>query len=539
MLRTQSASPVAAAFTDQAWAKEHAEAKALAQENGMRFAVAEELFDVAEPSLFSGVSRRFLDTQRVLPIFRRERRVIAATTVTGVQWPELATSFGVESIEPWIVTPTDFRRLRMALSLGQVGAKQAKEPAVRAGDLLEAGERGHPQIVALFEEILLDAIGERASDVHLEQYGSRIRVRLRIDGDLRDIHHFQLSAEQCRGIVNIIKVRAGLNIAECRVPQGGRFTVSAGEQSFDVRVQTQPSHHGEHVVMRLLPHSVELLTIDRLGFPEPLARAYRRLLQAPSGLLIVAGPTGCGKSTTLYAGLQFLAADASRKVITIEDPIEYTVANVQQTQVHVEVGFGFANAMRAFVRQDPDVILIGEVRDQETALETIRASQTGHLVLTTLHAGEAVDTLQRLFDLGMHPNSSASELLGVISQRLARRICGGCRYPAVPDPALVREVFPSGPPPDLSCFTGRGCHQCGWHGVFGRVAVLEYLPSSPALRRGISHQLPLDELRALAVAEGLSVLREHALELVRQGVISLDELPFLMSPERLRPEQHP
>jgi type IV pilus assembly protein PilB len=249
------------------------------------------------------------------------------------------------------------------------------------------------------------------------------------------------------------------------------------------------------------------------------------------------GPTGSGKSTTLYAGLQALAKDATRKVLSIEDPIEYAVAGVQQTQTRPEVGFHFAQAMRAFVREDPDVILVGEIRDGETALEAIRASQTGHVVLSTLHCNDSTDAVQRLVDLGMHPNSIGSELLAVVAQRLAKRICESCRVETSADKELLRELFPAGSPPDLRCFTGRGCGRCGGHGTHGRIAVIEWLRASSAIRRAISRRLPVDELRDAALGAGLVTMRRSALELVRGGVISLGELRWVLSADRMAPER--
>jgi type IV pilus assembly protein PilB len=367
-------------------------------------------------------------------------------------------------------------------------------------------------------------------------YGNDVRVRLRVDGDLHDTLGFLPSASQLLSLVNVIKVRAGLDIAERRVPQGGRFTTRTGGHVYDVRVQTQPALYGEHVVLRLLSQDSKLLTIGELGFPPAQARAYRRLLRSPAGLTLVVGPTGSGKSTTLYAGLQVLARDPSRKVITVEDPIEYAIPWVQQTQVRPEVGFGFAHAMRAFVREDPDVILLGEIRDGETALEALRASQTGHLVLSTLHCNDAVDAVQRLIDLGMHPSSIASELAAVFAQRLAKRICEGCRAPAEPDSELLEEVFPDGPPPGLKVFRGLGCAHCNGIGTFGRVAVVEHLAGSWLLRRAIIQRHPVDELRATALAQGLLPMRDQALALVTAGVIAFEELRDLLPTERLAPE---
>jgi type IV pilus assembly protein PilB len=291
--------------------------------------------------------------------------------------------------------------------------------------------------------------------------------------------------------------------------------------------------HGEHAVIRLLPQDTGVLTIEELGLPRPIAAAYERLLDSPAGLVLVVGPTGSGKSTTLYAGLQVLARDRTRKVITVEDPIEYALDGVQQTQVNPAVGFGFAGAMRAFVRQDPDVILVGEIRDGETALEALRASQTGHLVLSTLHCNDTVDAVQRLLDLGMHPNSIASELIAVFSQRLAKRICPHCRVPASPDPARLAEVYGDAPPEGAAFFRGEGCVRCGGLGTHGRIAVVEHLPVGPDMRRAIAHRLPLDELRQVARASGLAPLRSQALALVHAGKITFESLPEMLTPEML------
>ncbi len=217
-----------------------------------------------------------------------------------------------------------------------------------------------------------------------------------------------MSAREIRGVINVIKLRAELNIAEHRLPpQGGRSRLQLGDTSYDLRIQTQPSLHGENAIIRLLPQTGRAMTIAELGgMSSAIGSRYQRLLDNPAGLVLVVGPTGSGKSTTLYAGLQTLADDSRRKVITVEDPIEYSIDNIQQSRVRSEIGFSFADAMRAFVREDPDVILVGEIRDQETALEAIRASQTGHVVLSTLHCNDAVDSLQRLYDLAFIPTPS-------------------------------------------------------------------------------------------------------------------------------------
>lgn len=512
--------------------------RALASMHGLPFKGSEELLSLIDPSLSAAVPDRFQEYHQVLPIAVTGDRLLVATSDPRVQVPELASALNAKHVDHVVVTATDLHRLRFAIELQQTGSPARLKPVLRqAEDLLTTDPVATEAAQRLLDELLLDAVAERASDIHLESYRGRSRVRIRVDGDLRDLGHYNLAEMQRLGLINVIKVRAGLDIAEHRLPQGGRFVTRSGKQVFDIRTQTQPCLHGEHVVMRLLPQDTTLVGIDELGFPPQIAKIYRRLLDSPGGLILVVGPTGSGKSTTLYAGLQVLAADQSRKVITVEDPIEYALDGIQQTQVRPEIGFEFATAMRAFVREDPDVILVGEVRDGETALEALRASQTGHLVLTTLHCNDTVDAVQRLIDLGMHPNSIASELLAVFSQRLARRICEQCRTEATPPADLVNEVFPAGIPEGLKFFKGRGCDHCRGTGCYGRIAAIEYLPASPELRLAIAHRATVDELREHALRAGLLPLRDHALMLVREGIIPLEELKMMLPPERLAPER--
>jgi len=505
-----------------------------AAERGVKLESAEELFARVDPRLSRSLPRVYQNRRRVVPIARDAGTLLVVSCDPDAQVLELANALDTTRVELRLVTPTDFRRLQWAIDLGQLPAANSSLRArLRGSDLLSHDVRMEPQHLGLLDALLADAAGERASDLHLERYGSRVRVRLRVDGDLHDIDHYRLRVEQLAGIVNALKVRAGLDIAESRAPQGGRCSLRIGGRIFDLRVQTQPSLHGEHVIVRFLPQDRELFSVEVLGFSRELSTRFVRTLQSPSGLVLVAGPTGSGKSTTLYAGLQQLARRRTRKVISVEDPIEYAIEDVQQTQVNPAVGFDFAQAMRFFVRQDPDVILVGEIRDPETALEALRASQTGHLVLSTIHANDAVDAVQRLFDLGQHPNSIAAELLAVFAQRLAKRICVACRAPDEPDAALLREIFPHGAPPEFRSYRGRGCERCRGRGSYGRIAVGELLPSSRELRLAISHHAALDELRAIAQASGLIGLRASALAWVEAGTIALEALPGLFSQELL------
>lgn len=507
--------------------------RAIAIHCGLELAEAENLYGAIDAQLLRSVPRRYQERKRVLPVSRHEGTLWVVSCDPDARVVDLVDALACERVVLRLVTPTDFRRLLWAADLGQLAGGAIGPHATEGRDLLATDVRLQPECVGLLDAILADAVGERASDVHLECYSDTVRVRLRVDGDLSDVSHYHLSREQLAGIVNVVKVRARLDIAERRVPQGGRSTARIGGRQFDLRVQTQPTLRGEYVVVRLLPQDRDLYSLDTLGFSPAVIASYRRCLKSPSGLVLVVGPTGCGKSTTLYAALQLLARDPTRKVITVEDPIEYAIEGVVQTQTDARIGSTFAQAVRTFVRQDPDVILVGEIRDSETALEALRASQTGHLVLSTVHSNDAVDAVQRLYDLGMHPNSIAAELLAVFAQRLAKRVCRTCRVPATPEPELLKEVFGASAPADFTCQSAPGCDACRGRGHLGRIAVGEFLPTSRDLRIAIAHHLALDELRATASGAGLCSMRDHALELVREGTIDFRELRSLFSQEML------
>ncbi len=512
--------------------------RALAAQKGVKFGTLDSLVHHVDLRAVRAVPRSFLEHNRFLPVSRKEGRLTVATCDSEPNLVDLGKAIEHDDVEICLVTPTDFRRLWSSVDLMLSGRssnivleEDAKSPekdlsAVQSGD-----DESH--LVHLFEMLLLEAIGERASDIHVERYGERVRVRIRVDGDLRDMNRFRLTPQEQQGMLNVLKIRTGMDIAEHRLPQAGRMRIRVDGKAFDMRVQTQPALHGEHAILRVLPQQMKLLDVEDLGFPGPIAKAYRRLVDEPSGLVLVVGPTGSGKSTTLYAALQILAQDMTRKVITIEDPIEYSIEGIQQTQVRREIGFAFAEAMKAFLREDPDVILVGEIRDHETALEAMRASQTGHLVLSTLHCGDSIDTVQRLLDLNLNPNTIGSELLAVIPQRLARRNCEECKAPNEPDPALLREVFPEGPPPDFRSFKGVGCQRCSGFGTLGRISVVEFLRVNDEIRTGISRRLPVHELRYLGVRAGMIPMRETALGLVVQGMIPFTELPEILPTERL------
>jgi type IV pilus assembly protein PilB len=514
----------------------------LASQHGLELGSADKILKILDARLFQRFSKTYLESQRLLPVRIKDDELLLVTDNPDSQIDEIAGIQAHLVVQKVLVTPTDFRRIWSALELTDRSRQmldwnEKPDDKGDSDDLLNASSKEISHfLVSIYEAILLDAVSANASDIHLERYGERIRVRIRADGELHDLDHYKLTPRDHAGLINVIKVRAEINIAERRLPQGGRSHMRVGTTNYDLRVQIQPSLHGEHAVIRLLSQTGRVLGLDELGMAPRVAQFYQRLLDNPAGLVLVVGPTGSGKSTTLYAALQNLADDGRRKVITVEDPIEYSIDNIQQTRARPEIGFNFADAMRSFVRQDPDVILVGEIRDRETALEAIRASQTGHLVLSTLHSNDAVDALQRLYDLDILPNSIASELLAVIAQRLAKRICTHCRQPAKPDPVILRELFPEQVPTGFRCFEGIGCTACNGRGTRGRIAAVEYMHVSDDIRNIISRQPPVGELRWRALDSGLITMRDSALDHVIKGVIPMSELPRILPQDRMAPE---
>ena len=517
----------------------------LAEENGMSFAPIDELLPTVQPLLMERFSRSFLDGHHLIPLRVEDHSLHVATDDPDASVEEIFHMYPYERVLKVLVTPNDFKRLWTTVELSLQGdAKQLWDKKSKAKEQEDEPDISKPEktrieahLITLCDALLLDAVSEDASDLHIEQYKQRTRIRLRVDGDLHDLTHYVLSPQETKGLINVIKIRGEMDIAEKRLPQGGRSQLMAGGIGYDLRIQVQPSLHGEAVVIRLLPQSGNIVAIEDLGMNQTVMRHYRRLLDNPSGLVLVVGPTGSGKSTTLYAGLSELAKDGRRKVLTIEDPIEYSMEGIMQTRARPDIGFNFADGMRSFVRLDPDVILVGEIRDTETAVEAIRASQTGHVVLSTLHSNDAVDALQRIYDLNVHANSVASEIMGVIAQKLAKRICPQCKTGATPDPAILEELFPEGTPDSFHCYVGKGCEACGGRGTKGRVAVVEYMQVNTEIRQAISLKYPVAQLRSIALDSGLTTMRDSALNHVIEGLIPLDELPRVLPSDRMAPEK--
>ena len=423
-------------------------------------------------------------------------------------WSELLRLHPIESIDHWLLM--DAKALREKISSvyatqessaalvasevqGDVDLERMMQELPAVEDLLESADDA--PIIRLLNALLTQAAKEEASDIHIEPYERHSCVRFRIDGGLREVvqTHRALHA----ALISRLKIMADLDIAEKRLPQDGRISLRLGQRAIDVRVSTLPGAHGERAVLRLLDKSQARLSLNAIGMQGDTLSKFSRLIEQPHGIILVTGPTGSGKSTTLYAALQQLDS-STRNILTVEDPIEYELPGVGQTQVNAKIDLTFAKALRAILRQDPDVIMIGEIRDFETAQIAIQASLTGHLVLATLHTNDASSAVTRLVDMGIEPFLLSSSLLGVLAQRLVRKLCSHCH--------------------------GGGCEACHQTGYHGRTAIFELLVTSAQTRALIHTSTSEAELKACALSEGMQLMRDDGLRLVQEGITSKEEL---------------
>jgi type II secretion system protein E len=412
------------------------------------------------------------------------------------------------------------------------GAASNVELKPEADDVEQAHEAS---VIKLVNDLLTEAIAERATDIHIEPYEHELVIRYRIDGVLQKavtpptIHRFGLA------IISRLKIMANLNIAEKRKPQDGRITFKTripGQppQEYDLRVSVIPMLFGEGIVLRVLSKTAVLMSLDDLGMPANVRSTWSALINRPHGILLVTGPTGSGKSTTLYASLNRIVSDEI-KVITVEDPVEYHIPGINQIQVNHKVGLDFASGLRAILRHDPDVVMIGEIRDKETAETAVQASLTGHLVFSTLHTNDAAGSITRLLDMGVEPFLVSSSLEGVMAQRLVRRVCRQCAEEYEPD-SVIRAEFPAGfdLPPGGRLVRGRGCRACRNTGYRGRLGVYELLRITDAIRAMVMERVNAPNIAARARADGdLSTLLDDGFEKVRNGLTTLHEVASAIS----------
>ncbi len=390
-------------------------------------------------------------------------------------------------------------------------------------DISEAAKGDDAPIITLVNEVLVQCKRTGASDIHIEPYENFIRIRLRIDGSLREIK--RPSGDMKGALISRIKIMAKLNIAESRIPQDGAINITIDNQPIDFRVSSCPTVFGEKIVMRILDKSNLQVDMTQLGFDIKQLTEFKNAIAKPNGIVLVTGPTGSGKTTTLYSAIQELNKE-DLNITTSEDPVEYSLSGVNQVQMKPDIGFNFAAALRSFLRQDPDVIMVGEIRDLETAEIAIKASLTGHMVLSTLHTNSATDTISRLLNMGAAPFNLVSSLNCITAQRLMKKICERCKEedPDATPETLISLGIPEKFSTKVKAMRGRGCDHCGNSGNKGRVAIHEVLVINDDIREAILKGIPTDQMKKIAMKNGMNSLRQSALNNMAKGITSMAEV---------------
>ena len=489
-----------------------------------------------DPNLIGILPKEFLDKNNVLPMSLMEDQLTIAiqdfTNIFLVEEIERLSNYKVQAIA---ATAENIREVRESYLpeenvfvidefMDEMAEGELKIVENEEADYEDIeGAASDSPVIKLVNYIIQGAILERASDIHIEPDVTTSLVRYRVDGALYD--KMTPPSRMQPAVVSRIKIMAGMDISERRVPQDGGISVMVSGRPVDLRVSTMPGKIGEKVVMRVIDKQAGLLDLSSLGFGDTMLQKLRNIIRQPNGVVLVTGPTGSGKSTTLYGCLKEIV-DETVNISTVEDPVEFNIPRVNQFQVHAKAGFTFAGALRALLRQDPDIIMVGEIRDHETAKIATESALTGHLVLSTLHTNDAPSAVTRLINMDVEPYLVAASLRGVLAQRLFQRICSGCKEAVEITPAMERvleHLFTCDPPLE-AVYKGTGCSKCRKTGYKGRVGVYELMIPNDEMLDAISRGATLQEIRQMACVAGYTTLREDAIEKVRAGLISVDTL---------------
>ena len=401
---------------------------------------------------------------------------------------------------------------------GDVEVQRAKNEEIDL-DRLATDSEDAP-VIKIVNLILVQAVKEKASDIHIEPFQKTLKLRYRIDGELIMAESPPKALQLA--ITSRIKILAGLNIAERRVPQDGRFRIKVLAKEVDLRVSILPTAYGEKIVIRILDKAALTGSIDQMGMDESTLAKFKKAIDAPHGLILVTGPTGSGKTTTLYSVLQELN-NPQYNIVTVEDPIEYELSGINQVSVRNDIGLDFASALRSILRQDPDIVMVGEIRDNETADIAVKAALTGHQVLSTLHTNDAAGAITRLDDMGIEPFLISSSVIMACAQRLVRRICTNCREEFLPEPEIFQQLGMT-PPENAIFYHGSGCDRCKSRGYLGRVALIEALPVSESIRRLIIKRASAAVVKNQAISEGMRTLRMVGIDKALEGITTLEEI---------------
>ncbi|WP_456373492.1 type II secretion system ATPase GspE [Thiolapillus sp.] len=504
-------------------------ADAFCQAMGLDFISAEDFPDVA---LFEdAVSQRFLKESRVLPLYLEDERLFLAMADPGdgfaISAMEAASG---HEVQPVVALPADIDNAIEKLygagrtAMGEIveGLGDSEDAEADVETLKDLASEA--PVIRLVNLIVQRAVESRASDIHVEPFEGQLKVRYRIDGVLTETE--APPAHSTAAIISRIKLMAKLNIAERRLPQDGRISLRVQGKELDLRVSTVPTMFGESVVIRLLDKESVQFDFGALGFDGEPLRRFKQILDMPHGIVLVTGPTGSGKSTTLYTALSRLNT-AEKKIITVEDPVEYQVAGINQIQVKPQIDLTFSSALRSIVRQDPDIIMVGEMRDLETARIAVQSALTGHLVLSTLHTNDAAGGITRLLDMGVEDYLITSTVNGILAQRLVRRLCPHCREAYEPLPELVEELQLTryaGNDGRLVLYRSVGCNHCGGSGYHGRLSLTEVLVMNDEIRRLVMRHANAGEIQQAAIDDGMDTLRQDGLRKSVAGLTTLEEV---------------
>lgn len=473
-----------------------------------------------DQSIIELIPEKLARRYRTVPLFRIKDTLTVAMEdpLNVIAIDELGSVTGME-IDPCISTSED-----MSLALRRYYGGDS--------ELSLDGEEGTEEgkVIKFVQEMIRQAVDEKASDIHIEPDADVLRVRFRVDGVLKEVTSQPKSVHPA--VASRIKVLSDLDIAEKRLPQDGRFQMKIQDRILDLRVSTFPTIHGENVVLRVLDKKSAVLRLDDLGLSLRDLEVLTSMIAKPNGMILVTGPTGSGKTSTLYAVLQKINT-IDRDIATLEDPVEYILPMIRQTQINEDVGLTFAKGLRSLVRQDPDVIMVGEIRDRESAEIAVRSALTGHLVLSTVHTNDAVGAIVRLLDMGVEPFLLASSLLGIVAQRLLRRICPRCKEPYSLPGKTAAEL---GLSPETRFFAGKGCRRCGETGYSGRLAIFEVVEVNEALRNMVVGGADMEAIRAAARKGGTRSLREDGIDKAMKGLTTVDEVIRVTKAEYV-PEQ--
>ena len=511
---------------DMGMIKEGDLVRALAEQVGLEFVdLAEHPIDPTATTLLpEALARRY----RAIPIGERDGKLLVAMSdPANVYALDDIRTITNRDVQPLVATAGDVERAiqKFAGMDGQVEAlaNVAADAIEGEEEQMEAALEDAP-IVKLVNAIMTQAVGDRASDVHIEPAERNVRIRFRVDGVLHEPMPPAPKNIQ-GGLISRLKVMAELNIAEKRVPQDGRISMKVGGKQLDLRVATLPTVYGEKVVIRVLDKSNALLRLEDLGFLEESYKQFSKSFKKPYGAILVTGPTGSGKSTTMYSTLNILNEE-DKNIITVEDPVEYRLAGVNQMQVNPKAGLTFASALRSILRADPDIVLIGEVRDKETATIAIEAALTGHLVLTSLHTNDAPSAVTRLTEMDVETFLVASAIDAVVAQRLARVLCERCKEPYAPEESELQQAgYPEWLWPEITqIHRPVGCAACSNTGYRGRMGLYEVMPMTEEIERLTVDRASAESIKTVAVQQGMITLRDDGLEKVRMGITSIEEV---------------